>query len=120
MGKQALVCDDALFMRSMLSKILRGAGYEVVAEAKTGVEALAKFREHQPDLVTMDIVMPEMDGLEAVRRIVEEFPDARVVMCSAIGQEPLVAEAMRSGARAHVMKPFHPARVLEAIERVTR
>src|SRR5688572_12244588 len=107
-------------MRSMLKKILAGAGYEVVAEAATGDEAVTQYREHQPDFVTMDIVMPGMDGIEAVREIVKEHPKARILMCSAVGQQALVVEAFQAGAREHVMKPFRPDRVLEAVQRIIR
>jgi two-component system chemotaxis response regulator CheY len=113
-----LVCDDAIFMRTMISDILSQAGYEVVGEAETGVQAVAKFKELKPDLVTMDIVMPDMGGIDAVREIVQHDPSARILMCSAMGQQALVVEAIQAGAKDFVVKPFQPSRVLEAVQRV--
>lgn len=118
MLRTVLICDDAVFMRTMLSDILSNAGFSVVGHAQTGEEAVAKYQELQPDLVTMDIVMPDMGGIEAVRKIVEEYPDARILMCSAMGQQSLVVEAIQAGARDFVVKPFQPSRVLEAVQRV--
>jgi two-component system, chemotaxis family, chemotaxis protein CheY len=118
MGRTVLICDDALFMRSMLAEILTQAGFDVVAQAQTGAEAVTAYREHTPDLVTMDIVMPDMGGIEAVRAIMAEFPHARIMMCSAMGQQALVIEAIQAGARDFVVKPFQPSRVLEAVNRV--
>ena len=113
-----LICDDALFMRTMLAEILEQSGFEVVGQAQTGAEAVARYRELQPDLVTMDIIMPDMGGIDAVREIMKEFPDARILMCSAMGQQALVIEAIQAGARDFVVKPFQPSRVLEAVQRV--
>jgi two-component system, chemotaxis family, chemotaxis protein CheY len=118
MARTALICDDARFMRTMLAEILRQADFDIVGEAQTGAEAVAKYRELQPELVTMDIVMPDMGGIDAVREIVKDFPQARIVMCSAMGQQALVVEAIQAGARDFVVKPFQPARVLEAVQRV--
>lgn len=118
MLRTVLICDDAVFMRTMLSDILSQAGFSVVGQAQTGEEAVAKYKELQPDLVTMDIVMPDMGGIEAVRRIVAEYPDAKILMCSAMGQQSLVVEAIQAGARDFVVKPFQPSRVLEAVQRV--
>jgi two-component system chemotaxis response regulator CheY len=118
MLRTVLICDDAVFMRTMLSDILSNAGFSVVGQAQTGSEAVAKYKELQPDLVTMDIVMPDMGGIEAVRAIVAEFPDAKILMCSAMGQQSLVVEAIQAGARDFVVKPFQPSRVLEAVQRV--
>lgn len=112
-----LVCDDAPFMRSLLRDILAQAGLEVVGEAQSGVEALDKFRALKPDLVTMDILMPGMGGIDAVREIVKLAPDARVLVCSAVGQQALVLEAIQAGAKDFVVKPFQPSRVLEAVQR---
>jgi two-component system chemotaxis response regulator CheY len=114
----ALVCDDAIFMRTMIGDILRQGGLTVAGEAKTGVEAVSLYRELKPNLVTMDIVMPEMSGIEAVRKILEFDPGARILMCSAMGQQALVMEAIQAGARDFVVKPFQPTRVIEAVERV--
>jgi two-component system chemotaxis response regulator CheY len=113
-----LVCDDAIFMRTMISDILSGAGYEVVGEAETGVQAIERYKALRPDLVTMDIVMPDMGGIEAVREIVKGDADAKILMCSAMGQQALVVEAIQAGAKDFVVKPFQPSRVLEAVQRV--
>jgi two-component system chemotaxis response regulator CheY len=115
---RVLVCDDAIFMRTMISDILSGAGYEVVGEAETGVQAIERYRALRPDLVTMDIVMPDMGGIEAVREIVKGDADAKILMCSAMGQQALVVEAIQAGAKDFVVKPFQPSRVLEAVQRV--
>src|SRR6185437_15445560 len=113
-----LVCDDAIFMRTMISDILAQAGFEVVGEAETGAQAVEKYKQLKPDLVTMDIVMPDMGGIDAVREIVKGDPDAKVLMCSAMGQQALVVEAIQAGAKDFVVKPFQPSRVLEAVQRV--
>jgi two-component system chemotaxis response regulator CheY len=117
-GHRVLVCDDAIFMRTMISDILSGAGYEVVGEAETGLQAIQRYRELKPDLVTMDIVMPDMGGIDAVREITKEDPNAKILMCSAMGQQALVVEAIQAGAKDFVVKPFQPSRVLEAVQRV--
>jgi two-component system chemotaxis response regulator CheY len=113
-----LVCDDAVFMRTMLSDILQQAGFTIVGEADTGTRAVSKYKELRPDLVTMDIVMPDMGGIDAVREITAFDPEARVVMCSAMGQQALVVDAIQAGAKDFVVKPFQPSRVLEAVQRV--
>jgi two-component system, chemotaxis family, chemotaxis protein CheY len=118
MSHTVLVCDDAVFMRTMLSDILQQAGFTIVGEADTGTKAVAKYKELCPDLVTMDIVMPDMGGIDAVREITAYDPDARVVMCSAMGQQALVVDAIQAGAKDFVVKPFQPSRVLEAVQRV--
>ncbi len=118
MSRTVLICDDALFMRMMVADILRQAGFEVVGEAETGVQAVEKYRSLRPDLVTMDIVMPDMGGIDAVREIVSQDPSARVLMCSAMGQQALVVEAIKAGARDFIVKPFQPSRVIEAVNRV--
>ncbi len=118
MGKSVLICDDAIFMRTMVSDILTQAGFDVVGEAETGVQAVEQYRALRPDFVTMDIVMPEMGGIDAVREIVKHDPSARVLMCSAMGQQALVVEAIQAGARDFVVKPFQPSRVLEAVSRI--
>ena len=117
MSKRVLVVDDAAFMRSTLKNILTRAGYSVVDEAKNGREAVELYAKHLPDLVTMDIVMPEVSGIEAVRMITQADPKARIVMCSAMGQQGLVIEAIQAGARDFVIKPFQAARVIEAAAR---
>jgi two-component system chemotaxis response regulator CheY len=113
-----LVCDDAIFMRTMIRDILSQAGFEVVGEADSGVQAVEKYRQLKPDLVTMDIVMPDMGGIEAVREICKSDPGAKILMCSAMGQQALVVEAIQAGAKDFVVKPFQPSRVLEAVQRV--
>ncbi len=119
MGLRVLIVDDALFMRNMLREIFDRAGYETVGEAGNGEEAIEKYRQLRPDLVTMDIVMPLKSGIEALQEICREDSKACVVMCSALGQESLVIEAVRGGARDFIVKPFKEQRVLEVIRRVT-
>jgi two-component system chemotaxis response regulator CheY len=114
---RVLVVDDAAFMRKMVSDALAKGGHEVVGQAGNGVEALAQFQEIKPDLVTLDITMPEKDGLAALAEIVAADPSARVVMCSALGQESKVLEAIKLGAKDFIVKPFQPARVIEAVDK---
>ena len=116
MSKTVLICDDAMFMRSVIADVLAPAGFEVVGEASTGEEAVERYAETNPDLVTMDIVMPGMTGLDAVRKILEFDPAARIIICSGLGQEALVAEAMRAGAKGYVLKPFTLSDLLEAVQ----
>lgn len=118
MSRTVLIVDDAIFMRTMIADILEGAGFEIVGEASSGVEALEKYKELEPDLVTMDIVMPDMGGIDAVREIMKFDPNARILMVSAMGQQALVVEAIQAGARDFVVKPFQPSRVVEAVQRV--
>ncbi len=118
MSGTVLIVDDAIFMRTMIADIFKQAGFEVVGEASTGVEAVQKYKELQPDMVTMDIVMPDMGGIDAVREIVKDYPDAKILMCSAMGQQGLVVEAIQAGARDFVVKPFQASRVLEAVQRL--
>jgi two-component system, chemotaxis family, chemotaxis protein CheY len=112
-----LIADDAAFMRMMLKNVLTEAGFEVVGEAENGAVAVARYRELNPDLTTMDITMPEMDGLAALREIREQDPGARVVMCSAMGQQSMVIESIQAGARDFIVKPFQPDRVFEAVQK---
>lgn len=118
MAHSVLVCDDAIFMRTMISDILSQAGYEVVGEAESGAQAVERYKQLRPDLVTMDIVMPDMGGIDAVREIMKFDASAKVLMCSAMGQQALVIEAIQAGAKDFVVKPFQPSRVLEAVQRV--
>ena len=118
MAKTVLIVDDALFMRNLLRDIFEAGGWDVVAEAENGLKAIEKYRIHCPDLVTMDIVMPEMGGIDAMKKILLEYPDARVVMCSALGQDRMVMEAVKSGARDFIIKPFQDSQVLEVVQRV--
>ena len=110
-----LVVDDAAFMRKMVSDALTKGGHEVVGEAGNGTEAIERFQELKPELTTLDITMPEKDGLAALKEIIELDPTARVIMCSALGQESKVLESIKLGARDFVVKPFKPERVLEAV-----
>lgn len=112
-----LIADDAAFMRMMIKNILADAGYEIAGEAENGAVAVTKYRELKPDLTTMDITMPEMDGLAALKEIRSGDPGARVVMCSAMGQQSMVIESIQAGARDFIVKPFQPDRVLEAIQK---
>ncbi len=115
MGKTILVVDDAAFMRMMIKDILTKNGYSVVGEADNGLNAIDKYEELKPDLVTMDITMPEMDGITAVKEIRKKNPNARIIMCSAMGQQAMVIDAIQAGARDFIVKPFQPDRVLEAV-----
>lgn len=115
MGFRVLIVDDAAFMRMMLRDILSKNGFEIVGEAENGKIAVQMYEELKPDVVTMDITMPEMDGIAAVKEIKTTYPDAKVVMVSAIGQQAMVIEAIRSGAADFIVKPFQPDRVLEAL-----
>ncbi len=118
MAFRVLVVDDAGFMRSMIRDIFARGPFVVAGEAENGVEAIRLYRELQPDLTTMDIVMPQMDGITALREIMRLDPAAKVVMCSALGQEALIAEAIESGACEFIVKPFHPGRVLKVAQSV--
>ena len=115
MGFSVLIVDDAAFMRMMLRDILSKNGFEIVGEAENGKIAVQMYEELKPDVVTMDITMPEMDGIAAVKEIKTTYPDAKVVMVSAMGQQAMVIEAIRSGAADFIVKPFQPDRVLEAL-----
>lgn len=116
-SKKVLVVDDAAFMRMMIKDILKKNGYEVVGEASTGKEAIEKYEALKPDLVLMDITMPEMDGIQALKRIRKGDPDALVIMCSAMGQQAMVIESIQSGAKDFIVKPFQAERVLEAVRK---
>lgn len=113
-----LIVDDAAFMRMMIKDILQKNGYEVIGEAANGLEAVELYKAHQPDLVTMDITMPEMDGIEAVKQIKAINPAAKVIMCSAMGQQSMVMDAIKAGAKDFIVKPFQADRVLEAIKKI--
>ncbi|HMK71973.1 MAG TPA: response regulator [Myxococcaceae bacterium] len=118
MPRRVLIVDDAVFMRNMIRDILAGAGYQVVGEATHGIEAVQRHRELKPDLTTMDIVMPYKNGIEATREIIRGDPSARVVICSALGQEALVMEAIEAGAADYLVKPFRPEDVLAVVRKV--
>ena len=114
----AIVVDDAAFMRMMVKDILTKGGYNVVGEAENGVVAVQKYAELKPDLVTLDITMPEMDGIQALKKIKEVDAGANVIMCSAMGQQAMVIEAIQNGAKDFIVKPFQADRVLEAVKKV--
>jgi two-component system, chemotaxis family, chemotaxis protein CheY len=117
-SKRVLIVDDAVVMRMMIKGILSKNGYDVVGEAQNGLEAVEKYRALTPDLVTMDMVMPEMDGITAVKQIVASDPNAKIVMCTSMGQQALVVEAIQAGAKSFITKPFQPPKILETIEKV--
>jgi two-component system, chemotaxis family, chemotaxis protein CheY len=117
-GKRVLIVDDAVVMRMMIKGILSKNGYDVVGEAQNGAEAVEKYDALAPDLVTMDMVMPEMDGITAVKQIVASHPDARIIMCTSMGQQALVVEAIQAGAKSFITKPFQPPKILETIQKV--
>lgn len=113
-----LIVDDAAFMRMMIKDILTKNGYTVIGEAENGIRAIEKFRELNPDLVIMDITMPEMDGIQAVKQIKSIKSDAKIIMCSAMGQQAMVIESIQAGARDFIVKPFQAERVIEAVKKV--
>ena len=118
MSARVLIVDDAIFMRSMLKDIMVRHGYEVVGEAENGKEACEKYKELNPDLTTMDIVMPQMNGIEAVKEILKHDENAKIVMCSALGQEALVTESIEAGAKDFIVKPFSPDKVVKIVSQV--
>ena len=117
-GKRVLIVDDALFMRNTLRDIFTGAGFTVAGEADDGVQAVKLYKELGPDIVTMDIVMPYKSGIDATREIIQLDPSAVVVMCSALGQESLVMEAIEAGASDFIVKPFRPEDVVSVVKKV--
>ena len=118
MAKNILICDDAAFMRMMIKDILTKNGYTVIGEAENGLRAVEKYNELNPDLVLMDITMPEMDGIQALKKIKANDSSASVIMCSAMGQQAMVIESIQSGAKDFIVKPFQADRVLEAVRKV--
>ena len=118
MGKSVLIVDDAAFMRMMIKDILTKNGYEVAGEAENGAIAVSKYEELKPDLVLLDITMPEMDGIQALKAIKEKDPNATCIMCSAMGQQAMVIEAIQSGAKDFIVKPFQADRVVESVRKV--
>jgi two-component system chemotaxis response regulator CheY len=117
MGAKILIADDLSFMRMIQREILTERGYTVVGEATDGVDAVNKYQALSPDLVLLDITMPNMNGLEAMRKIFSINPKARVIMCSALGQQSLIVEAIRAGVKDFIVKPFKPERILSAIDK---
>lgn len=118
MAKNVLICDDAAFMRMMIKDILSKNGYTVAGEAENGAKAVEKYAEVKPDLVLMDITMPEMDGIQALKKIKAADPSAQIIMCSAMGQQAMVIESIQAGAKDFIVKPFQADRVLEAVKKV--
>ena len=118
MAKNILICDDAAFMRMMIKDILTKNGYNIVGEAENGAKAVEKYAELKPDLVLMDITMPEMDGIEALKKIKAADANASIIMCSAMGKQAMVIESIQSGAKDFIVKPFQADRVLEAVQKV--
>ena len=118
MAKNILISDDAAFMRMMIKDILTKNGYNVVGEAENGAKGVEKYVELKPDLVLMDITMPEMDGIQALKKIKEADASATVIMCSAMGQQAMVIESIQAGAKDFIVKPFQADRVLEAVKKV--
>ncbi|MDU5105264.1 MULTISPECIES: response regulator [unclassified Clostridium] len=116
--KRVLIVDDAAFMRMMIKDILQKNGFEVIGEASNGIEAINLYKKERPDVVTMDITMPDMDGIEAVKEIRSFDASAKIIMCSAMGQQSMVMDAIKSGAKDFIVKPFQADRVLEAIRKV--
>ena len=118
MAKNILIVDDAAFMLMMIKDILTKNGYNVAGEAENGAKAVEKFKELAPDLVLMDITMPNVDGIQALKQIRANDPGAKVVMCSAMGQQAMVIESIQAGAKDFIVKPFQAERVLEAVKKV--
>lgn len=116
MSRTVLICDDAMFMRTLISRTLTAAGFTVVGEATTGAEAVQKYQELKPDLVTMDVVMPELGGIDAVRQITSADHDACIVVCSAMGQAKQVTQALEAGATGFLVKPFNAEQLVAQVE----
>lgn len=117
MAGRILIVDDAAFMRMMIKDILVNNGYEIAGEANNGLKAVEIFKKERPDLVTMDITMPDMDGITAVKEIRSFDPSAKIIMCSALGQQSMVMDAIKAGAKDFIVKPFQPDRVVEALKK---
>lgn len=118
MGRSILIADDAAFMRMMLADILTGKGHKIVGEAGDGEEAILLYKKLKPDLVTMDIVMPGISGIESIRQILKAHPEAKILVVSALGQQVLVKEAIEAGAKGFVVKPFKPEMVIQEVENI--
>ena len=116
MGREILIVDDAAFMRMMLRDILEKNGYHVVGEAVNGKDGLRKYTSLQPDLVTLDITMPEMDGISLLKEIRKKDSEAKIIMCSDMGQRHMVVDAIQNGAKDFIVKPFQEDRVIKAIK----
>lgn len=118
MGEKIMLVDDAKFMRVMLANILKQGGYEIVAEAGDGLDAVNEYKKVKPSLVTMDIVMPRMDGIDAVKNIIKSDSNAKIIMITAVGQEAKMREAIEAGALGYIIKPFKPEQVLDEVKKV--
>jgi len=118
MAKKVLICDDAMFTRTLINDILVKAGYQVVAEASNGLQAIDKYKKAKPDIVIMDLIMPDMGGIEAIKKIKEQDANAIIVVCSAMGQQALVMEALDAGAKDFIVKPFQPAQILDTLKKL--
>lgn len=118
MAKKVLICDDAMFTRTLINDILVKAGYKVVAEASNGLQAIDKYKKVKPDIVIMDLIMPDMGGIEAIKKIKEQDANAIIVVCSAMGQQALVMEALDAGAKDFIVKPFQPAQILDTLKKL--
>jgi two-component system chemotaxis response regulator CheY len=118
MPKKILICDDTLFMRVTLKNILSNSGYQEILQAENGQDALQKYAANKPDLVLMDITMPVLDGISATKQIKAKFPDAKIAMCTALGQKNMVIEAIQAGAKDFIVKPFTPDKVIETVQRL--
>ncbi|NLM69642.1 MAG: response regulator [Firmicutes bacterium] len=119
MAKTVLITDDTAFMRMTLRNVIQKNGFHVIGEAADGEEAVSKYKELQPDLVTMDITMPKMDGITAIKEIIKYDANAKIIVCSAMGQKPMVIEALNAGARDFLVKPFDAQRVIEALHKAS-
>ena len=118
MATRILIVDDASFMRMMLRNILTSHGYVIVGEAENGIKAIEAYQQLRPDIMLIDLIMPEMGGIEAVTKIVELDANAKIIICSAMGQQALVVEAMQAGAGDFIIKPFQPTSVIEAVQKL--
>lgn len=116
MGRTVMIVDDALFMRNILRGIVSEKGYTVVAEAASGIDAMRSLHATQPDIILLDIILPDANGLELVESILKDSPGSKVVICSAIGQEAVIQKALANGAKAFLQKPFSPEKVIETLE----
>lgn len=119
MSKRVLIVDDAIFMRMKLKDILEKNGFEIAGEAQNGLEAIEMYKTEKPDVVTMDITMPEMDGVTALKEIKKVDPNAKVIMCSVMGQQSMVMDAIKSGALDFIVKPFDTDRVVKALQKIS-
>lgn len=118
--QRILIVDDAVFMRKMLANICTSNGYTICGEAENGTQAIEKYKELKPDLVTLDITMPDMNGIEALKQIISHDPHAKCIMCSAMGQKAMVMESIKAGAKDFIVKPFQDSTVIDTINRVLR